>query len=218
MDIVPNRFPPAKVGTTGNKRDLGTFLLSAVLFLLELVAIILIVFFIIRLFVLQPFTVVGSSMYDTLEEGQEVYANILSYKFKDPMRGDIVVLVPPQETDRYLVKRIVGLPGDRLEIRGDGQVIIYNTEYPNGIALREEYLDNPASTEGYVVERLSTDEYFVMGDNRQHSSDSRGNITADNSGTATAWTLPKRNIVGRVIARVKPFSKMGLFPSPHYNL
>ncbi|OIP94581.1 signal peptidase I [Candidatus Wirthbacteria bacterium CG2_30_54_11] len=217
MDIRSN------LQTTGQaeaekKKDLGTLLLSCVLFVLELVAILLIVFFIIRLFVLQPFTVVGSSMYDTLVDGQEVYANILSYRFKDPMRGDIVVLVPPQQTDRYLVKRIIGLPGDRLEIKGDGQVIIYNNQYPNGIALREEYLDTPASTQGYVVERLGSDEYFVMGDNRTHSSDSRGDVVSDNTGPLTAWTLPKRNIVGRVIARVKPFSEFALFPSPHYNL
>ena len=183
-----------------------------------LIAVVLIIFFILRLFVLQPYTVIGASMHPTLIENEEVYANTLSYKFKDPERGDIVVLVPPVNVGKNYVKRIIGLPGERLQIKGDGQVIIFNDEYPGGIALAEDYLPKELSTKGYVVETLSDDECFVMGDNREASSDSRGNISQEHENDGTDWTLPKRNIIGKVIFRTKPTDKLTFFSAPFYNL
>ncbi len=189
--------------------------LRLLLFVLEVIAICLIVLFILRLLVLHPYTVIGVSMYPTLEEKDEVYVNALSYAFRDPERGDIVVLIPPHDTDKFYVKRIIGLPGDKVEIRGDGQVIIYNDRYPSGISLREEYLRENYSTNGYVVEKLRDDEYFVMGDNREHSSDSRGSMQNANAMNTGDWTLPKKNIVGKVVYRLNPLI---FFRRPDYNL
>lgn len=185
---------------------------------LELVAVLLIVFFILRLFVLQPFTVVGTSMLPTLDPHDEVYVNKFSYNFKNPDRGDIVVLVPPHDTSRHYVKRIVGLPGEKIQILGDGQVVIYNEEYPSGISLKERYLPEPFITDGYALLTLEDDEYFVMGDNREASSDSRGNLMAPEGGDGSSWTLPKRNIVGKVIFRSKPYNHFHFFEHPAYNL
>lgn len=213
--------PQARFGEkeqTGSKNEiLEAWWIRLGLMTLELVAILLIVFFVLRLFVIQPFTVVGTSMYPNLVPNDEVYVNRLSYWLKEPDRGDIVVLVPPNDNSRYYVKRIVGLPGETIQITGDGQVLLYNNEYPSGISLIETYVPDPLSTYGYVIEELGEDEYFVMGDNREASSDSRGNIhaTVDDG---SHWTLPRENIVGKVFIRSKPISHLSLFGEPEYNL
>jgi len=188
------------------------------LYLLELVSVLLIVLFIIRLLFVEHYTVAGPSMEPTLENEQEVYLNRLSYQFREPARGDIVVFIPPDQPDRKYVKRIIGLPGERVEIRGDGQVMILNYQYPNGIALDENYLEDVLITSGYAIDKLSEEEYFVMGDNRRQSSDSRGNIGATEDDYFTNWTVPRRNIQGRVFLRSRPTTELTLFKNPEYNL
>jgi signal peptidase I len=192
--------------------------MRTLLMLLEIIAIVLIVFYILRLFVLNPYTVSGSSMYPTLKDGELLYINILSYKFKEPQRGDIVVLVPPVDVDKKYVKRIIGIPGDKLQITGDGQVIIFNSKHPEGIALREDYLPEKFTTDGYIIDTLSKDEYFIMGDNRTASSDSRGQTANQEEGIGTNWTVPRRNIVGKVLVRTAPLSSFSFFHDPEYNL
>ncbi|HDS11381.1 MAG TPA: signal peptidase I [Candidatus Wirthbacteria bacterium] len=195
-----------------------SFLIRAVLLILEIIAILLIVFFVLRLFIIEPYTVIGSSMFPTLVQDEEVYVNKISYRIKNPKRGDIVVFVPPVNVGKNYVKRIIGLPGERLQIKGDGQVIIYNDANPQGISLIEDYLPKSFSTQGFVVERLKENEYFVMGDNREASSDSRGNINSDDPLQKTHWTLPRHNIIGKVICRTRPIDKFTFLSLPEYNL
>jgi signal peptidase I len=192
--------------------------LRVVLLVVQLVSIVLIVFFLLRLFFIEHYTVLGPSMNPTLVTGQDVYANKLSYRFKAPERGDIVVFVPPNDSGRKYVKRIIGLPGEKVEIDGDGQVIIYNDAFPNGISLDETYLAEKFSTTGYTVDKLRPDEYFVMGDNRAQSSDSRGDIGAGRDDELTSWNITRDDIVGKVFVRVKPLGELRYFGAPDYNL
>lgn len=215
MSIAETYFPSVRhLAEPG----LAHWIAKALLLTLEVVSVLLIIFFLLRLLVLDNYTVVGPSMVPTLENNEEVLVNKLSYRFRNPARGDIVVLVPPHDVGKKYVKRIIGLPGEKVQIKGDGQVIIYNDTYPSGIALTELYLADQLSTEGYVVETLAADEYFVMGDNRERSSDSRGDIGATVDDPLSDWTLPAGNIVGRVFWRISPQSKWTYFRQPDYAI
>lgn len=186
---------------------------------IELLALVLLVLFLIRLFVLERYNVDGTSMLPTLEDGQELFVNSAAYLLSEPERGDIIVLIPPEDPGKYYVKRIIGLPGETIELKGQGdaQVIVYNEEYGNGIRLEEPYIkkadpdaevllpvpgksasSSRSVVQGYdysLKEKLLTDEYFVMGDNRTGSSDSRGNP----NDIYSVWHLPKKNIEGKVL-------------------
>ena len=153
----------------------------------------------IRVFIAQPFVVSGESMSKTFSDGNYLIVDELSYRFDNPQRGDVIVFkVPPKglelshyDTSKtvYFIKRIIGLPGETVEILGDS-VKIYNKENPDGKTLDEPYAfidKSSANTDIFssINEKvvLGPDEYFVMGDNRHNSSDSR------------FWgTLPKENI------------------------
>lgn len=192
---------------------------------LELLAVLLLLIYLLRIFVMQDYTVSGKSMQPTIEDGQRLMVNTWAYLLHGPKRGDIVVLIPPDRVDENFVKRIVALPGETLEIRGDNQVIIYNDSYPNGITLREAYIPETQQTEAFIREKMGTDEYFVLGDNRTGSSDSRGNITDID----TTWHLPKKNIVGKAIIVLEPtknvfelgiikIPRIHFLSTPNYNL
>lgn len=135
------------------------------------------------------------SMEPTLHEGQYLIVSKSAYWLRDPQRGDIVVLDPPDHRSTIpYIKRIIGLPGERVEVR-DGRVWI------NGFALNEPYVSGPALYEDTFV--LQEDEYFVLGDNRNNSSDSH------------VWgTLPRDNMIGKTIFRYWPLDKWGAIP--HY--
>jgi signal peptidase I len=142
-------------------------------------------------------------MLPTLQVGDRIIVNKLSYDFHDVHRGDIVVFKrPPSEasdpTIKDLIKRVIGLPGDTIESRG-GQVFI------NGVQLKEPYLVAGTVTNGQdggplPPTKVGKDQYFVMGDNRTNSKDSR-----------FIGTIPKSLIVGRAFIRVWPLSKIRLF-------
>ncbi len=151
---------------------------------------ILIVAFI-NLFIAQPRTVDGRSMEPTLYDGNRLIVELLSYRFAEPERGDIVMLrITEGQTSRALVKRVIGLPGDTVEIY-DGSV------YINGEKLDEPYVS--ASTDGIMTAMLIPDgQYFVMGDNRPVSNDSR-----------YFGTIPYQDIIGHVLIRYWPFSLFG---------
>lgn len=135
------------------------------------------------------------SMEPTLHEGQYLIVSKISYWLHPPQRGDVVVLDPPDHRSVIpYIKRVVGLPGERVEIR-DGRVWI------NGVALNEPYVSGPVLYEEEFV--LDEDEYLVLGDNRNNSSDSH------------VWgTLPRENIVGKTVFRYWPPEKWGIIP--HY--
>lgn len=166
-----------------------------------LAPIILIVFFV-RTYIAQPFIVDGESMAPNFHSGHYLIIDEISYRFKDPARGDVVVLRYPLQPKRFFLKRIIGVPGDTVTIR-DGVVFITNQEFPRGIQIDEPYHDQktlPTGVYGNVT--LGEGEYYVLGDNRMASSDSR------------SWgILPRENIVGRAFLRLFPFSKMAFTPA-----
>jgi signal peptidase I len=153
----------------------------------------------IRMFIAQPFIVSGASMDTTFENGQYLIVDQVSYYFDDPARGDVVVFRYPKDPSKYFIKRVIGLPGDTITIE-DAEVIITNETYPNGLILDETYIKSMAIA-APMTEVLGPREYFVMGDNRDHSSDSR------------VWgVLQKERIIGRAWARLFPPQKIDLLP------
>ncbi|MDP3965492.1 MAG: signal peptidase I [bacterium] len=155
----------------------------------------------IRLFIAAPYIVEGSSMEPAFAGWDYLIIDKIVYDIKKPERGDVIVFTLPQDASRSLIKRVIGLPGETVSISGSA-VTIVNASYPDGFTLEEPYIDPKNATRGESVERmLGADEYFVMGDNRRVSSDSR------------LWgNLPLADISGRVDARLFPFNVIGIVP------
>ena len=165
----------------------------------------------IRVFLIQPFFVQGASMEPNFEDKQYLIVNELGYKttevgnlftvkpFKELQRGDVVVFRYPKNPSIFYIKRIIGLPGEKIEISND-KVKIFNSENPNGFVLEEgKYLSASVMTAGEINMTL-VDEYFVMGDNREYSSDSR------------SWgPVPADDVMGKVVLRAWPISRASLF-------
>jgi signal peptidase I len=170
----------------------------------------------IRVFLIQPFFVQGASMEPNFEDKEYLIVNELGYKttgvgfgkesdlftvkpFKELQRGDVVVFRYPKNPSVFYIKRIIGLPGEKIEISND-KVKIFNSENPSGFVLDEgKYLSASVMTAGEINLTLG-DEYFVMGDNREYSSDSR------------SWgPVPEVDMMGKVVFRAWPVSKASLF-------
>ena len=153
----------------------------------------------IRWFVAQPFIVSGASMQETFESGEYLIVDQLTYKFEDPQPGDVIVFRYPRNPSTFFIKRVIGAPGDTITI--DGNVVtITNDTYPEGLVINEPYIKSMAPNT-FLDETLGEREYFVMGDNRNHSSDSR------------VWgILPEENIIGRAFARLFPFNRVDVLP------
>ncbi|MES2437184.1 MAG: signal peptidase I [Patescibacteria group bacterium] len=159
----------------------------------------------IRLFIAQPFIVSGASMDPAYETGEYLIVDQLSYHLNDPARGDVVIFKYPKDETKYFIKRVIGLPGDTVQIDGT-QVIIFNDANPDGLKLREPYISFANEKEDSLRVTLKDDQYFVMGDNRRQSSDSR------------SWgTLPRELIVGTPFIRLFPLNKISVFPG-EFNL
>ncbi len=155
----------------------------------------------IRIFIAQPFIVSGSSMVPTFENGQYLIVDELTYAFKAPERGDVVVFRYPNDTTKFFIKRIVGLPGETITLK-TGEVTIINKDHPEGFKLEQPYIENHSSDSGSYT--MGEDEYFVMGDNRSGSYDSR------------AWgAVKKKLIVGRAFLRLLPFREISSFPGDY---
>ena len=152
----------------------------------------------IRYFLVQPFIVRGASMEPTFEDSEYLIIDELSYYIRQPGRGEVVVFRYPRDPRQFFIKRIIGLPGEEVDIKS-GRVMILNAEHPSGFVMDESYLDPPnRATYPDVHRKLGMDEYFVLGDNRDFSSDSR------------MWgILPKKLITGRTLFRVWPLSRLG---------
>jgi len=158
--------------------------------------------FLIRTFLIQPFLVSGGSMETTFQNGDYVLVDQLTYRFRLPERGEVTVFHSNEKT--YFIKRIIGLPGDRLTIH-DSVVTVTNHQYPKGIVLNEPYLAPGVQTSGDVDITLGPDEYFVLGDNRPYSYDSR------------SWGVVKRPaVVGVVRVRLWPLTHIATFATPEY--
>jgi signal peptidase I len=155
----------------------------------------------IRYFVAAPYIVQGASMEPSFHDFHYLIIEKVSYRFSEPERGDVIVLDLPYNTSRALIKRVIGLPGETVRIE-NGVVSIVNTENPAGFILAEPYLaaENRGGPDNLTL-ALGADQYFVLGDNRRVSSDSR------------SWgTLPREDIVGHVLMRLFPFTAAGFLP------
>lgn len=159
---------------------------------------IIIVLLPIRLFVAEPFLVYGSSMEPNFDTGDYLIVDELSYRLSDPKRGDVVVLRPPTDETKHFIKRIVGLPNETIEVNGD-KIKIFNSTNPNGITLKEPYIKFHSDKEARYT--LKDNEYFVMGDNRTVSYDSR------------SWgPLTRDHITGKAFLRLYPFNSISILP------
>lgn len=173
------------------------------LFLGEVIKIVILAAIIvlpIRYFVFQPFIVKGQSMEPSFESGNYLIIDQLSYRFREPQRGEVVVFKYPKNPSQRYIKRVIGLPGETVEIK-NGKVIIFTEK-------GTQILDEPDSffTPGNVKISLNKDEYFVLGDNRSFSSDSRH------------WgALPKEYIIGRAYLRLWPLTALAKIETPKYR-
>jgi signal peptidase I len=184
----------------------GPTLGAFALFVAEIVQIAVLALAIIlpvRYFLIQPFVVKGASMEPNFFDSEYLIIDELTFHFRNPERGEIVVFRPPQHTDQYYIKRVIGLPGETVEIR-NGVITIYNAENPNGFALTETYISEV--TEGRDRRTLGADEYYVMGDNRDASLDSR-----------YFGAVPRDNLIGRVWVRGLPLDRAATFDVPTYS-
>lgn len=164
-----------------------------------LIALLIVIPF--RMFIAQPFIVNGASMVPTFASGDYLIVDQLTYAFGEPSRGSVVVFKFPENPSKFFIKRVIGLPKETINVR-DGEVYVVNEANPEGLRLNEPYIRD--ESENNLNVELGEDEYFVMGDNRLQSSDSR------------SWgPLDKQFIVGRPIVRLFPPTAFELMPGKH---
>lgn len=160
----------------------------------------------IRYFIAQPFIVRGASMEPNFQDREYLIVDEISYYLRAPKRGEAIVFHYPRDPSEFFIKRIVGLPGEKVQIQ-KGKVKIFNITYPDGFTLDEEYLNPPNHAtypDGDVA--LASGMYFVMGDNRDFSSDSR------------IWgSLDRKFVVGRVVFRAWPARRFGVIPDTAFG-
>ncbi len=143
-------------------------------------------------------------MESNFEDGDYIFVNELAYEIGDPERGDVVVFRYPLDHSQFFIKRIIGMPGETVEVK-DNKVIIRNAAHPNGMVLPEAYLDASQQTTGDQRVKLDDNEYYVMGDNRMRSSDSR------------RWgAVNKSLITGKASLRLWPLSRIEIVDDPAY--
>jgi len=160
------------------------------------ILIAVVVFALLRLTV-QSYTVVMSSMEPNFQEGECIMVNKVCYRSSGPQRGEVIIFDPPFNSQYPFIKRVIGLPGETVEIK-DGRVSI------NGTPLEEdEYIMAQPNYE-MAAKEIPENEYFVLGDNRNNSNDSH-----------TSWTVPRDNIIGKAWFTYWPPSKLGVVK--HYS-
>lgn len=177
-----------------NKFGIGATILSGILEIAQVVSVSLIIVLIIKYYLIQPFMIKGNSMEPNFHDGNYIVADEISYRFRGPERGEVIVFHFPIDEKQYFIKRIIGLPGETVEIKNK-QVIISSSENPEGTAIDESYLPENIrdKTEGNLKITLKENEYFVMGDNRFH----------DKSSDSRSWgPVSKDLIVGKVMFRI----------------
>jgi len=160
---------------------------------------ILIVGLALRFFVIQPFIVQGPSMNNNFQDGETILVDKITFNFRQPIRGEVVIFKAPNNPQDDYIKRVIGLPGDTVKIE-KGKV------YVNNKLIDESFLSESGKTpnDSEILTRvIGTNEYFVLGDNRPDSSDSR------------EWgTVPKANLIGRAIIAIWPIDMTGLIKTP----
>lgn len=176
---------------------------SPIIEIIQTVVVFLAILMIIFLFVAQPHKVQGPSMYPTFHDGDYIITDKLTYRFSLPKRGDVIVFENPRNHSDDFIKRIIGLPGDKVKVM-DSHI------YVNDQMVAEPYLQSTVATDGRFFlqegeeKTVDAGDYFVMGDNRQYSSDSR------------EWGYVKKSeILGRVIVRYWPPNATGILPGSY---
>jgi signal peptidase I len=181
-------------------KRIGEFFLD----ILEVVVFSVAIFLFVYLLVMQPHKIKGASMEPNFPDGEYLLTDKFTYRFGEPKRGDVVVFIAPGQNVEEYIKRIIGLPGDKVSIKE-------NKVYVNGVQLEENYLSNSLKTgggsflkEGQEV-AIPQDNYFVLGDNRPFSSDSR------------SWgTITKQEITGKAWIIYWPVQKIGVVNAVTY--
>lgn len=162
--------------------------------------IVIIIVLPIRLFVAKPFIVSGASMFPTFDTWHYLIIDQLTYRFEPPQRGDVVVFRFPQNPSRFFIKRVIGLPNETVELNKN-TVTVFNDDNPNGFTIAEPYVSPDNIKETELRMQLGDNEYFVLGDNRKASADSR------------YWgPLESDRIVGRAFVRLFPFDVIEVLP------
>lgn len=196
MTIPSSQFH-ATIHDMENKEQNGNSFWELLRFAIIAVAIVIPI----RIFIAQPFVVSGSSMVPTFEDGQYLIVDELSYRLGEPERGDVVIFRYPGDPSKFFIKRIIGLPGETVDVDGN-DVVIYNEENKDGVHLSQPYLRTVSDQDDHVV--LASDEYYVMGDNRPGSSDSR------------SWgPVKSKFLVGRAFLRLFPLGEVKILPGAY---
>ncbi len=170
--------------------ELVRFALTALIFVI-----------IIRTFIIEPFVVSGSSMVPTFTDKDYLIIDKISYRLGDPQRDDVIVFKYPHNTSKYFIKRIIALPGETIDVRGE-TITITNDTHPDGLVLEQPFIRDFTNDDIHL--KLKPDEYYVMGDNRPASSDSR------------VWgTLNKKYITGKVFLRLLPIKNVDIHPGQY---
>jgi signal peptidase I len=178
---------------------------ASLLEVLEVALIAVVAVFVVRTFLVQPFLVSGSSMSPNFSNGDYVLVDEFTYRLRPPVRGEVVVFHDPKDYSTYFIKRVMGLPGERVNVKNN-TVTVYNTEHPEGIALNESYLPKGTVTSGNYDYTIAKGTYLLFGDNRPFSFDSR------------SWgALPASDIVGLVRIRLWPLNELTAFAAPTYQ-
>lgn len=184
---------------------------------LEIALIAVAAVYVVRTFFVQPFLVSGSSMVPTFQDGNYVLVDEFTYRVHPPTRGDVIVFHDPQDWSTYFIKRVIGLPNEKIEI-ANNKITVFNKTDPDGLTLDETYLPlgtpvsantcdgGQFSSSGTCIYMLSSSTYLALGDNRAESYDSR------------SWgPLPAQNIVGLVRVRLWPVNEVTAFSAPNYQ-
>lgn len=190
MQESPTQKDNTNTEKSNRKESLRDFLVVTVISLA--------VVFFIRTYIAQPFVVSGASMEPAFQSGEYLIVDQLTYKLEEPKRGDVVIFKYPEFPSKFFIKRIIGLPGETVHIEGE-TITIKKVDSDEFIEIKEPEIDFKSENFGETV--LSDDQYFVMGDNRAASLDSR------------SWgPLDSEFLIGRAFIRLLPINKIDFLP------
>lgn len=160
----------------------------------------------VRYYLIQPFYVKGASMEPNFHDREYLIVDEISYRLKSPERGQVIVFRYPKNPQEFFIKRIIALPGEEVQFK-DGKVIIFNIAHPDGMTLDEKYLPVNLLTEDDNTGKIKVEnnEYFVLGDNRSNSKDSRSFGAVD-----------KSFVIGKILFRGWPVNEITLFNSNYW--
>jgi len=200
VSIKNNQQPEEIISANQIKNQFKDFIWET----LKVIIISLVIILPIRYFLIQPFYVKGASMEPNFYEHEYLIIDEISYRLDNPQRGEVIVFKYPKDPSQYFIKRIIGLPGETVKL-DNGKIIIINEDNPNGFFLNEDMYLPQTHTQGNQQIELTADEYFILGDNRSSSLDSR-----------VFGPIKRSDIVGRTWVRGWPFNRITIFEKPVY--